>query len=289
MHWPHSNVWTTWTGFRRSSSERSVLTLNLWGMGGEWRDRRAVLREGIGRLKPDLIAFQEAVKSAEDDTVAELVAPGYRVVHQTMGLLGDGNGAAIASRWPVGEVRELDQQLTERTADFPATTLLAEIGAPHPVGPLLFVSHLPSWKPQLELERELQTLAAVRAVEELVAERPMHVVLAGDLDAEPEAASIRFLRGLQSLGGISVCYRDAWATTHPEEPGDTFTTRNPLVLEDSEVRQEVSRRIDYVLVRCDELGPTLEIAACDLALAEPVGEMWASDHFGVVADLLVPS
>ena len=54
---------------------------------------------------------------------------------------------------------------------------------------------------------------------------------------------------------------------------------------DSEVRQEQSRRIDYIFVRCDEHGPTLPIAACSLAFDEPRNGVWASDHFGLVADL----
>jgi endonuclease/exonuclease/phosphatase family metal-dependent hydrolase len=129
----------------------------------------------------------------------------------------------------------------------------------------------------------------VRAVEAIVSDRPMHAVLAGDLDALPEASSIRFLRGLQSLGGLSVCYRDAWASTHPDDPGHTFTVRNPLLRQETGVRQEVSRRIDYIFVRCDECGPTLEIGSCALAFAEPVGGVWASDHLGVLADLRVPA
>jgi endonuclease/exonuclease/phosphatase family metal-dependent hydrolase len=252
-------------------------------MGGDWDARRAVLTRGIRELAPDLIAFQEVFKDDTHDTAAQLVGSDYHLAQQMTGLLGDGNGAAIASRRPIERFHELNQQLTPRTGDFPTTTLLAEIDTAE--GPVLFVNHLPSWKPQLELERELQTVAAVRAIEELVAERPAHVVLAGDLDAVPDAASIRFLRGLQSLDGLSVWYRDAWESAHPGEPGLTFTTENPLVLEDSNVRQEVSRRIDYVFVRCDEHGPTLEITACELAFAEPVDGVWASDHFGVVADL----
>jgi endonuclease/exonuclease/phosphatase family metal-dependent hydrolase len=264
-----------------------VLTLNHWGMGGDWPRRRPVLIEGLRSLEPDLIAFQEAVKTGEDDTAVELVDAEYHVHHQSTGLLGDGNCAAIASRWPFRDVQEVDQQLSPRTADFPATTLIAEIDAPAPLGPLLFVDHLPSWKPQLELEREVQTVRAVRLIEELVARRPMHVVLAGDLDATPDATSIRFLSGLQSLDGTSVYYRDAWAAVHPGDSGHTFTTRNPLMIDESDVRQEVDRRIDYVFVRCDEFGPTLPIRDCALAFADPVDGIWASDHFGVVADLEV--
>ncbi|MDQ3893469.1 MAG: endonuclease/exonuclease/phosphatase family protein [Actinomycetota bacterium] len=268
-----------------SSNRLRVLTLNLWGTAGAWAERRAVLRDGLRELRPDVVGFQEAIKTDEQDTAAEVIGAEYRVVHQTTGLRGDGTRVAIATRWPVRDVRELDQQLTPRTADFPATTVVVEVEGPDPIGPLLFVNHLPSWKPELELERELQTVAAARFVEKFVRRRPMHVVLAGDLDAVPDASSIRFLRGLQSLGGMSVCYRDAWESIHAEEPGHTFTLRNPLVMEESDVRQERSRRIDYIFVRCDEHGPTLAISACALAFAEPVDGVWASDHFGVIADL----
>jgi len=262
-----------------------VVTLNLWVMGGDWDARSAALRAGLGELRPDLIGLQEVIRDAAHDTAAEILDPSYEIRHQATGLIGDGNCAAIASRWPIAGWHEVDLQLGVRTADFPATTLIAEIEAPDPVGRLLFVNHLPSWKPQLERERELQTVAAVRRVEELVAERARHVVLAGDLDATPDAASIRFLRGLQSLEGTSAYYHDAWERAHPGDPGHTFTTRNPLMTEETDVRVETSRRIDYVFVRCDERGPTLDVRRCDLIFDEPVGGVWASDHFGLVADL----
>jgi len=42
-------------------------------------------------------------------------------------------------------------------------------------------------------------------------------------------------------------------------------------------------------VRCgDHGGLTLAIDRCELTFAEPADGIWASDHFGVVADLSVP-
>jgi len=49
----------------------------------------------------------------------------------------------------------------------------------------VFANHLPSWQPHFERE------------------------------------SIRFWTGRQSLEGVSVCYRDAWASAHPGAPGRT--------------------------------------------------------------------
>ena len=217
------------------------------------------------------------------DQAADVLGGDFQIAHQTVGLRGDGNCAAIASRFPITALHEVDLQLTPRTRDFPAITLIAEIAAADPVGPLLFVNHLPSWKPQLELERELQTVKAARAVEELAGGR--HVVLAGDLDATPDAASIRFLRGRQSLHGASVHYIDAWAQAHPGDAGLTFTPDNPLVMQETDVTVEEPRRIDYIFVRGGEQGPSLRVGACERIFDEPVDRVWASDHFGLVADL----
>jgi hypothetical protein len=114
---------------------------------GDWAARSAVLQAGLRELHPYLLGFQEVIRNAEHETASEILGSDYDVRHQTAGLLGDGSCAAIASRWPVAGWHEVDLQLTRCTADFPATTLIAEIGAPEP---LLFVNHLPAWKPQLE-------------------------------------------------------------------------------------------------------------------------------------------
>ena len=269
-----------------------VATLNLWGRRGAWEERRRVLADGFRALDPDLVAFQEAVVTDDYDQVADILGPNYHLAHQTGreagrgGDVEDGQGISIASRWPLGEVWEPDLNVTPRTADFACGTIIAEVFAPEPVGPLLFVNHLPNWQLTFEHERELQTVIVARAIEEIAEERDLHVVLAGDLDATPEAASVRFWRGRQSLGGMSVCYRDAWGSTHPGEPGHTFTAENPLVTaENWDWELELGRRIDHLLVRCSAHGPTLHISACERLFDEPVDEIWASDHFGILADL----
>jgi hypothetical protein len=38
-----------------------VGTLNLWGRQGAWGARRSVLVDGLRTLRPDLMAFQEAI------------------------------------------------------------------------------------------------------------------------------------------------------------------------------------------------------------------------------------
>jgi len=263
-----------------------VLTLNLLSsQHANWERRRPVLIDGLRTLRPDVVAFQETVWGNGYDQAADLLGPDFQVARHS-GRSADGVGAATASRWPLGTIRELDLHLTARTADFPwCAAVVAEVLAPPPLGPLLFVHHKPNW--QYGYERELQAVTTARFVEELLAHRGLHVVLAGDFDDPPEAASIRFWTGRQSLDGTSVRYEDAWEVDHPGEPGQTFSPCNPLVGAGA-MSLERGRRIDDIMVRCGSHGPTLDVAACWLVFDRPVGGVRASDHFGLVADLQLP-
>jgi endonuclease/exonuclease/phosphatase family metal-dependent hydrolase len=268
-----------------------VLVLNLWGNDHDWPKRRAVIADGIREVDPDLIALVECVRTAHVDQAAEVLpSGGYHVIDAAIRDDGD-HGAAIVSRWPISRVHERDLRIPARTADFPACLLVVEVEAPSPFGRIVFGNLVPSFQPDFELEREHQAVAAARFVEDLRlgADGPElpHVILAGDLTADPDCASVRFLTGRQSLDGFSVCYRDAWASANRGRvvDGDTFVPDNPLVAD----WDWPFRRLDYVLVRCLEHGgPSLHVAACRRVFDRPVDGVWASDHFGVVADLVMP-
>lgn len=263
----------------------TVATQNLWRFHDDWNARREVLQLGFRALRPDIAGFQEAILTEDYEQPRDILGDEFHYVHQKR-RESDGSGVSIASRWPIGEVRELDGRLAGRAAGHPFTagTLVAEILAPEPLGRMLFVNHIPSWQQDWEHERELQTIAATRLIDEM---GHAHVVLAGDLDAEPEASSIRFLRGMQSLGGTSVKYRDAWSSCHPGEAGHTFSPENPMVIhgEGGAHALELGRRIDHILVRGGEHGPTLDIRGCERLFDKPVDGVWASDHFGLTATL----
>lgn len=161
---------------------------------------------------------------------------------------------------------------------------------------MLVINKRTSFQFGAELERELEAVAAARFIEHLVAAERAHVVVASDLNAAPDTASVRFWTGRQSLGGVSVCYQDAWEAAHrgePEEAGHTFTSRNPLVAR-GEMPLEPGRRIDYILLRCSGHGPMLGVRSCERVfdqperVGQPGNEVWASDHFGVLAELGIP-
>lgn len=267
-----------------------VATLNLYGMREQWAERRQVLIDGFRDLHPDVIAFQEAIVVDDYDQVADVLGDSYHVMHRS-DRTADGSGASIASRWRPDSVQELDLPIPTEVTSAPqwmGNLSLVELAIPGPLGAVVFAHQTTAFQWGHEYDRERQAIVAARFIEEHVAGRYVHVVVAGDFNAVPESASMRFWSGRQSLDGTSVCYQDAWAILCPEQPGHTFTPRNPLVA-GGEMPLERGRRIDYILVRCGDYGPTLDVTACDRCFNQPVAGVWASDHFGVVADLAVPT
>ncbi|TDQ00904.1 endonuclease/exonuclease/phosphatase family protein [Labedaea rhizosphaerae] len=258
-----------------------VLTYNVlaeqYADGGARYERIA---EGLRELDADVIALQEV----PIERVADLVGEGYALAPHP-NTDDDGIGACLASRFPVRAVHVVDLHVTERSRGFPwAGAVVAELDTP--LGPVVVVNHKPNWAFGLERERELQAVATVRFLERYPDSTPL--VLLGDLDATPDAASIRFLTGKQSLDGVSTCFQDAWAAVHDSADGFTFTPENPLV-HNGDMPLDPGRRIDYVMVRSGSHGPGLEVAACDRAFDRPRRGRWCSDHFAVVADLRRPA
>jgi endonuclease/exonuclease/phosphatase family metal-dependent hydrolase len=265
-----------------------VLTFNLLSPDhADWPSRRVPIRAELHRLQPDLVALQECVLRAGYDQVSDVLGEPYEVV-QYSARSGDGVGAALASRWPVGEIREIDLHVTPRVTLPWAAATLVEIALPQPYGPTLVVHHKPTYEIGFGLERERQAVATAQAIEEHLAGRDWHVILLGDFDDTPDSAAIRYWTGRQSLDGTSVAYRDAWEAVHGDQPGHTFAADNPLTRA-GEMALELGRRIDYVLIRSGVHGPSLDVLDCRLILDSPVNGVWASDHYGVVADLAVPT
>jgi endonuclease/exonuclease/phosphatase family metal-dependent hydrolase len=261
-----------------------VLSLNIWANGGDWPARRRSLRTGFAALEPDLLALEEVVVTDGYDQASELLGPDFHLLHARH-RSSDGIGLTIASRWPIA--RSLEVDLRDPDRDYEGTVpgaLLTAIDLPDGVGEVIFINHNPTWEPSREADREREAVRVARAIEAFAGD-VSHRIVAGDLDADPGSASIRFWTGRQSIDGLSVCYRDAWEAIHDGERVETFTPENPLVGDPD----WPFRRIDYILVRVgDHGGPTLRIEGCRRVFEQPIDGTWASDHFGVAVDLGEP-
>ncbi len=270
-----------------------ILTLNVWNTEGDPR-RAEIINHGLRQLKPDLIALQEVVQTAKAKTLDGLLvglalhATHQADVEQSVPPFSERyGGTAVATRWEHEIVEVLDLRLAGAN-DIPWATLAAVVKIPD-VGEMLFIAPTAAWRLSAEAVRERQAIA----VADLDARhrRDLPTIIAGDFNAGPDAASIRYLTGRQSLEGRSVLYHDSWAVAG-KGPGHTWSTENPNTRTgvDQIVRQpEYHNRFDYVFVGSWDAHPKAHarVLSADLAFDEPVAGIWASDHFGVVVDLEV--
>lgn len=260
-----------------------VMTINIWAREGPYPTRARLLRQGIGLLAPDLLALQEVDAGPGGGNQAEeLFGPlGYQIVYERRE--GDERadpGIAVASRHPTTR-RELIELPNG------GAVLAVRIEAGDDTFWFCCAKPVP-FEPGREGEREAEALALDTALVDLAAGDSIPPILAGDFDATPEAASMRFLTGLQSLQGRSTLWWDAWTTAGDGSPGHTWSSDNPYVAPFAAAifaQPLHHRRIDYVLIGSPfRWRPRVVVRSCRVVLTEMGGDA-PSDHYGVMADL----
>lgn len=266
-----------------------VMTINVQNTSQDDPRRLQMLNATLRQLEPDVVSLQEVISTEHLDAL--LVDTGLHGTHQSQVLAYEPafvdryGGTAVATRWPHQVVEALDQRLVE-APDVPWCTLAAVVPVPD-LGELLAIATTSSWRLDAEAARERQALALADL--DARHRRALPTVIAGDLNADADAASIRFLTGRQSLAGRSVHYHDAWAIGG-DGLGHTWTDANNSAAEEisAVVRQpRHRRRLDYILVGSWHAHPAAraEVRSVNLAANQPSDGIWASDHFGVTADL----
>lgn len=257
-----------------------AVTLNIWNRQGPWERRLPLIRDGLAALAPDVVGLQEVLGMTGASQADEIAAGlGWHVHYAPAWHLGGGLtfGNAILSPHPLRDAEVLPMpappELDTRSVAF------ARVAMPCGEVPV-FVTHL-TW----QLHRGDARCAQVRALADHVAARApvdgFPPILLGDFNAVPDADEMRFLRGLTPLGGKSVYFADCWTATGADGPGHTYDRRNPYAYRS----REPSRRIDYVYVRGPDRALRGEPVACRVVLDQPTGDVWPSDHFGVLAEI----
>ena len=256
-----------------------LVTLNIWNRQGPWERRLPLIRAGLRALDPDLIALQEVLRFPGVGDQATEIGLDHHLAYGPAVAIGGSPltvGNALLSRWPIVETRTVPLPVAKEGDG--RSLLCCTVETPR--GLLgVYVTHL-TWQLHLGHEREQQ----VRLIDDTVQEtRPKSgppVILMGDLNAEPDADEIRFLRGLSSLGGRSTYWADCFGQCG-EGPGYTFARSNPY----ARTAREPSRRIDYILVRGPDHEGKGEPVAARVVLDEPTDGDWPSDHYGVYAEV----
>jgi endonuclease/exonuclease/phosphatase family metal-dependent hydrolase len=268
-----------------------VLTINVENVEGDDRRTKAINQE-LRRIEPDVVSVQEVVATSARNQLDELLAgTELHGTHQadamsyTPPFADRYGGTAVATRWPHTTLEVFDMRVAG-AADVPWCTLAVSVPVPD-AGELLFIGTTAAWRLDAESVREQQAVALTDL--DARHRRTLPTVIAGDFNAAPDAASIRYLRGLQSLGGRSVHYHDAWEIAGVG-PGYTWTVDNPNTRDvvDAVVRQpQHHRRIDYVFIGSwhQHRSASCQVRSAALAFDQPIDGVWASDHYGVVVDV----
>lgn len=257
-----------------------VVTLNIWNRLGPWDERLAAIRDGLVKMSPDIVGLQEVIEIpglTQADTIAEGL--GYHTAYGLANPYGEGVslGNAVLSRWPI--VSKQVFALPSGGTDENRSMLFVEIDSPFGKLPF-FVTHL-NWKLHEGVVREEQVQEVAARVKSCAPIEGLPPILVGDFNAQPEAAEIRFLKGLQSLNGKSVYFADCFEQCG-EGSGVTFDeTRNVF----AEQYHEHPRRIDYIFVRGPDTLARGKPRSAKVVFDEPKDGVFASDHFGVLAEI----
>ena len=243
-----------------------ILTLNTWQERGPWQARWEVILQVIRILKPDVIAFQELFNQFWALEIKK------RIGLPTMLFPEEHAGLVLYSRYPVSlwQVMKLSPSPLE---DYGRYVLWAELKMQ---GKEFFVfnTHL-SWKLEDGASRMRQLQEILHLAREKVPDQES--ILVGDLNAPPHAPEIQwFVREGK--------YQDLFSKFHPGRPGCTWDNRNYYAANSHHKMPD--RRIDQILIRSGGSSSLLKKpSSCDLVYNTPhPSGIWASDHFGVLAD-----
>jgi endonuclease/exonuclease/phosphatase family metal-dependent hydrolase len=256
-----------------------IVTWNVWGRYGRWRERQAGIEDTLAAAAPDIVCLVESW-SRPDGSQPELVAARLGLGHSL--FAGDWqqqdwvSGIGLVSRWPMTS----HERLALRGADGSGagSGLFAVVDGDR--GPIqLFVVML-----DYPLDASAVRQAQVRELAGYIKERTRRrypIVVCGDFNAGPDADELRMLTGRSTPAAPGLVFYDAWEIAGDGTPGCTWSNQNPLAA----VALYPDRRFDYVLSAWPRRGGVGHPVRCQRLGVLPADQPQLSDHYGVLADL----
>ena len=262
------------------STTLRVLTWNVWGRFGPWRDRQTALIHTLRSIAPDIVLLQECWRdrSGEDQAARLAHALGYHAVFGGGTFLVEewATGSGLLSRWPI-ERHEYRAFPESAPNHWGGAALFGHIAGPR--GPLFAFSVALDAMFHASAVRQASVRHLAAFVNE-VAGSAFPTIIGGDFNAPPDSDEIRMLTGRTETAAPGFALLDAWDMAGSGS-GHTWTRRNPW----AEPLLMPDRRIDYLLIGRPRRAGAGHVVSCSVAGTAPVAGVVPSDHYGVAADL----
>ena len=273
-----------------------IMTWNVQGRVGEWEARHGALRSWIERTAPDVLTLQESWVEPDGTTQAARLGEELGMHSVTAADLAGFDRYpeaqywvvnALLARWPI-TIERLCPLPDERAEPTWRHVLVTRVHRPGDEGgPFVAAGTHLEHGLEHSARRSVQVAALMSHLAETLGDEiqrreSLPAVLAGDLNCTPESDEYRCATGLSAGAVPNFTLVDAWTAAGNTEPGHTWSARNPLV-----PRHAIHphRRLDYVVVSTPRRAGAGHVRRCTLAGTAAVDDVWASDHFAVVAEV----
>ncbi|HYI14051.1 MAG TPA: endonuclease/exonuclease/phosphatase family protein [Thermomicrobiales bacterium] len=254
-----------------SADSLVVATLNIRNRADRWHERASLLIEQLVELQPDIIGLQEIRRpGGQGNWILREVnrrlppeAPLYTAHYAwKTGLRRYWEGLAIVTRLPIVDSARFDLGGGSRVAQ------RVRVGLPDGGWLAFYNTHLHHAAEDDVLRRE----QAERIADWIERSPDEFVVLVGDFNSEPETDVVQLLTDR---------FQSAYRIAHGTEPDLTA----PTPLNATEAARFST--IDYIFV-----DPRLDVQHGWLTFTSAAADderLYASDHFGIAARIVVPS
>ena len=240
-----------------------ILTFNTWQEKGPWQKRWEIIFQGLEKYRPEVAAFQEVFNADWAREAQKRAGYGFLVFPP------EPSGLMFLSRFPVTQWGSLVMKTQSTTEEYLRYGLFAELEAGENRF-AVFNTHL-SWRtPESEIRlKQVHELSAF--IQEKTGDSECAVM--GDFNAAPGTPEIREM----AMRGFT----DTFASLCPGDPGLTWDNSNPYAAGSNPKMPD--RRIDYLFIK----NPSKILSglkSVERVLTLPLNGVFASDHFGLLAD-----
>jgi len=253
----------------------------LWRFQPDWRARERGILTTLEQLQPDVLGLQECWSEA-GRSQAHLIAehlglhaafagpslPPVPEPPEQSDQAGVLMGVGLVSRWPISNLHRHGLPVSHRQVA--PVALEAEVR--HPESAFRVIVAATEWEPAYADDHLAQTTALARLLQ---ASGSRGSTAAGTFllaDLNCDASQPEF-------GPFTRIAEDTWALGGGDPNAVTLSSAVPFA--PLEARKEIDRRIDHILLR---KGSDASVDAA-FTVDTPVGELYPSDHFPVVADV----